>query len=488
VGAVLERDPHALAAADGVKCLGEVTAGLLVLELADEEDRDACALEPRSWRALAEDARIAERRALLQGERVLRLQTQQLVARAVLVAAAHQLARVGLAAVGCGLGVALTLLHPALREPRVEDPARVAGAFVEVIGHRQRRDRGEVRRTGTGHEQLADARERDPDHADLAALDPRLGGHGLDRVVAVVGGGQIEEVEVAARAAGAAHLHADGGEAKERRDHRSDRRRRGRGERVVHPAGATGQRAGQRAEQVVRRCHLVAGVLDHGREGTVGERLAGRETDGHRELDAVAHAHVVETLVQADPPVEGRRRVVAGTQYAQRHRARRAPWSANYAIAPWREFAEDEAAEVVGPPLPHDATAAVEKAQLLAAASTYHVGVAHPAARREGHLRRRFERSTVTGRGTRTPERHARNWKLGERRSTGDREHRSSEDDPARPRCADSDASRGCPPPLPHLRRRCEAARSPLTPPSYCVAVHAQPNLTPDRSRCKCGE
>ena len=42
-------------------------------------------------------------------------------------------------------------------------------------------------------EELADAGERDADHADLAVLHPRLRGDGLDDVVAVGGGRQVEE-------------------------------------------------------------------------------------------------------------------------------------------------------------------------------------------------------------------------------------------------------------------------------------------------------
>ena len=60
----------------------------------------------------------------------------------------------------------------------------------------------------------------------LPPLTQRLRGDGLDGVVAVVGGRQVEEVEGAARAAGAAHLHAHDGEAEQRADERARPRSR----------------------------------------------------------------------------------------------------------------------------------------------------------------------------------------------------------------------------------------------------------------------
>ena len=160
-----------------------------------------------------------------------------------------------------------------------------------------------------------------PARPTLRALDPRLRGGRLDGVVAVVGGRQVEQAERPARAARAAHLDADDGEVQQRRDDRADDGR-GRGrERVARP-GRAGQRADDRADQVVRRGGLVAGVLDQRRERAVGERLAGRQADGHRDLDAVAHLHVVEALLQLDLLVEGRRRVVAGGEDGERLRRR----------------------------------------------------------------------------------------------------------------------------------------------------------------------
>ena len=61
---------------------------------------------------------------------------------------------------------------------------------------------------------------RDPDHADLAVRDPRLRGDGLDHVVAVERLERLEVVERAARAPGAAEVHADGRVSEDLRDAR----------------------------------------------------------------------------------------------------------------------------------------------------------------------------------------------------------------------------------------------------------------------------
>ena len=191
----------------------------------------------------------------------------------MLVPHPHELARVGLAALWCRPRVFHPVPQPALAEARVEDAPGVAGSLVEVVGHRHRRDRREVRRPRAGDEQLADAGKRDPREADLAALHPRLRRHRLDRVVAVIGRRQVEEVEGAARAARAAHLHAHDGEVEHRRDQGADGRARGRREWVRLGAPAA-QLLQDRVEEVVRSRHLVAGVLDQRRERPVGERLA----------------------------------------------------------------------------------------------------------------------------------------------------------------------------------------------------------------------
>ena len=75
-------------------------------------------------------------------------------------------------------------------------------------------------------EQLRDPGIRDPDHADLAVRDPRLRGDRLDDVVAVGRLQRLEELERAARATGAADVHADGREAERARDQRARLRRR----------------------------------------------------------------------------------------------------------------------------------------------------------------------------------------------------------------------------------------------------------------------
>ena len=169
-----------------------------------------------------------------------------------------------LAALAGGAGVGLAVLGPLEREAVVEDAARVQRG-VGVVEHRERRDRGEVRRARLRDEQLRDAGIRDADHADLAVRDPRLRGDGLDHVVAVERLQGLEVVQRAAGAAGAAEVHADGGEAEELRD----RRRR-------------------LATARVRR--VVARVLDHGGVGARVDRAGQGDVDGQQ--GAVARLQV----------------------------------------------------------------------------------------------------------------------------------------------------------------------------------------------------
>ena len=112
-----------------------------------------------------------------------------------------------------GLRVVHALLRPVDGEAGVEDAARVERAAEAVVEHRQRRDAVQAGRLRGGDEQLADARVADAHHADLVVHHPRLGGDGLDHVVAVERLHGLEEAERAAAAAGAAHVHAHVGEA-----------------------------------------------------------------------------------------------------------------------------------------------------------------------------------------------------------------------------------------------------------------------------------
>ena len=172
----------------------EVATGLLVLVLAGQEDRNLDPLHPVARGPLVEQQRGPVRIGLDQVEHIERLETQLLVLEALRIAlVVDHLARPALPAFRRRLGVADPVADPGEGEARVEDAARVAGAVVDVGRDRHRRDRGEVRRTGTGHEQLADAGIGDPGQAHLA-LRPVLRRHRLDRVVAVIGGRQAEQV------------------------------------------------------------------------------------------------------------------------------------------------------------------------------------------------------------------------------------------------------------------------------------------------------
>ena len=131
----------------------------------------------------------------------------------------------------------------------------------------------EVRRLRAGDEELADAGERDADHADPTG-GPRLRGDRLDGVVAVERLQVLEEVVRAAGAAGAAHVHADPRHAE-----------RGRHELVLRLAGARARR-------------VVAGVLDDGRVRAL-VRGAGQD-DIDRERRAVTGRQVPVAIGRGD--------------------------------------------------------------------------------------------------------------------------------------------------------------------------------------------
>ena len=144
---------------------------------------------------------------------------------------------------------------PRQREPGVEDPAGIERRLT-VVDHRQRCDRGEVRRIRRADEQLADAAVGDPHRPDLVVQHPRLPGDGLDDVVAVEALEALEVVKRTARAAGAPHVDVDDGEAEQVRD------------------------LGEAAVRTVERiCVAVAGVLNERRVRALpGARECGRRS------------------------------------------------------------------------------------------------------------------------------------------------------------------------------------------------------------------
>ena len=110
------------------------------------------------------------------GDQVRRLAVQDLVGLAGLIPVLDPLQRPRLAAgLRCRHGVVGALLAPAEREPGVEDAAGVQRRG-GVVDHRQRRDRGQVRRVGGGHEQLADRRRRRCPSSPPCGAGPRAGG------------------------------------------------------------------------------------------------------------------------------------------------------------------------------------------------------------------------------------------------------------------------------------------------------------------------
>src|SRR4029077_17020708 len=108
-------------------------------------------------------------------DRILGLETEGLVREADRIAVLDALHGVWLPSLGSGLGIVGPFLEPGRGEAVVEDAARITGRAIDVGDHRERRERRQMRWPRAAHEELADAGKRDPDHADLASLDPRLG-------------------------------------------------------------------------------------------------------------------------------------------------------------------------------------------------------------------------------------------------------------------------------------------------------------------------
>ena len=185
-------------------------------------------------------------------EQVDRLRVQRLVVRAGLVALLDALVGPGLAvAVGRRFGVVDPLFRPLEREAGVEDAARIERRL-GVVDHRERRDRGQARRLRRGREELADAAVGDPHHPDFVVQHPGLAGDRLDDVVAVEALQRLEEVEGAARAAGAAHVDVDDREAHQVGDDRDPALRDRPGRRTRSPSTRSGSGSGRPAAAAAR--------------------------------------------------------------------------------------------------------------------------------------------------------------------------------------------------------------------------------------------
>ncbi len=340
---------------DGVDERRPLGSGLLVLEGARDEDRDLDVGGPVDHGAAVEEGRVAARTpvpgATICGPtrpvESLGLVVEGLVGQAgrrrpvrcrqlgVDLVVGPGLADVGhwawsSAAPGARRGTR----RPAWRrrcgsrptggEPVVVDPARVPGRE-QVVGRAHRGDGGQARRVGAGGGELGQARVADADHPHLVVGHPGLVGDDLDGVVGVVVGRIAEEVEGATRAARPPHLEADGGEPGHPGHHRAHVGG-GVGEKVrVTAIGARcAERAGdQRGDGVGRAGDVVAGVFDDRGARTAGR--AGRAVgvaDGGRQLDAVTHGDVVESLVHRLVGVERRvgRWIGARGQYGEGRR------------------------------------------------------------------------------------------------------------------------------------------------------------------------
>ena len=371
MGAVHHGDENTLVSVQRVQEGGPLRSDLLVLERAGQEDGHLYVRGPRGRRARVEQrGRTTEVRADERLE-ALGLQMELLVGQAGLVAGGDLGRRPRLPPAGCRAGVCCALGHPAGGEAVVVDPAGIPGG-VEVVGRAERRNGRQVRRVGSRHHQLGETRVGDPDHPHLVVEHPGLCADRLHHVVAVVVRRETEEVERTAGTSGAAHLHADRGEAEQGCHDRADNGR-GVGQQGIARRGVTLQRV----NEAVRPCHVVAGVLDHGGKRTVGQRLAGREAHGGGQQDAVAHAHVVESGVELLSGVERRGRCRRRGQHRKGGRAASARVrTLREAVAGSRcQAADDEAAESVDHPGSHLGPAGVQDGQSGAGWDTGHVGL-----------------------------------------------------------------------------------------------------------------
>ena len=221
-----------------------LAAGLLVLPRAAHEDRDVDLGCRAAWRELVGEATGSRNLWLSNVSTSLTFwcRSNWFSAHCAPFGRRRSTTSV-LPTLAVGFGLVVALLRPLTREADVRNPARIGEAAVRVGDDRQRRDRREVRRLGRSGERLRDTGVRDANHAGLAVQHPRLRGYRFDDVVPIEALQRLEEVERAARATGAADVHADGRVPEELRD----------------------LRAGLRVAGMPR---VVAGVLDDGRERT----------------------------------------------------------------------------------------------------------------------------------------------------------------------------------------------------------------------------
>ena len=160
--------------------------------------------------------------------------------------------------------------EPRSREPGVVDPSGPLLA-PQVVDHRHRSDRRQVRGTRRRHEQLADARVAEPDHTGTTVQDPGLTSDRLHHVVPVRRLSRTQHVEHSSGATTPAHVDPDDGEA--------------------HQVGQQRRRLG-----LVRVGGRIAGVLDHGRPRCRAVQVLVREADHGRQLHPVAHGQVAVSL------------------------------------------------------------------------------------------------------------------------------------------------------------------------------------------------
>ena len=216
--AVGEGEPLAPRAGEAPRERRAVPAGLLVGELAGEEDGRPDLVDEGDRRERIGHRGVVEAVGVDLLEQVDGLGVQDLVVLARLVAALDALERPALAAGGRRrLGVADSVPGPREGEAGVQEPARVERRC-RVVDDRQRRDGGQAGRRRRPDEQLADAAVGDPHHAHVTVRDPWLAGDGFDDVVAVEALQRLEVVERPARAPGAPHVDVDDGVAQQQRE------------------------------------------------------------------------------------------------------------------------------------------------------------------------------------------------------------------------------------------------------------------------------
>ena len=146
VDAVGDGDLDVAALRHSAQHLREPRAGLLVLPRAGQEHRHLNLVHPVDRRTVVHLRRRVVGQGSRRGDRVVGLQSQSLVGATDFVAVIDALPGPALAALRRGGRVVLPVLQPTLRKAVVEDPAGKAGRLVDVGDHRQRRERGQVRR------------------------------------------------------------------------------------------------------------------------------------------------------------------------------------------------------------------------------------------------------------------------------------------------------------------------------------------------------